>query len=52
MPRILLIPDPHLSPQSALLRGLGAEEVETEFLTHDEIVTLPLDEIREHTYPG
>lgn len=52
MPRILLIPDPHLSPRSALLRRLGAEEVETDFLIHDEIVMRPLDEIREHTYPG
>lgn len=36
----------------ALLHRLGADSVETEFLTHDEIVTLPLDDIREHTYPG
>jgi hypothetical protein len=52
VPRILQISDPHLSPRSALLHRLGAEEVETEFLIHEEIVTLPLDEIREHTYPG
>lgn len=52
MPRILQLSDPHLSPRSPLLRGLGTEEVETEFLIHDEIVIRLLDEIREHTYPG